>query len=142
MPSRNIAEAAIETTMVGEHTSASEKSGEELDRIRSETQDTGFAPIAQLKTNDEPHDAAAEKRLSRRSRSRSHSLDRSWSLNDGVSVGRDESEGEANEAGQDADSDQGFTVRWEENDPLNPRNMSKARRWMIVIIVSTGSLCV
>ncbi|KAJ5533270.1 hypothetical protein N7494_009822 [Penicillium frequentans] len=128
--------------MVGEHTSASEKSGEELDRIRSETQDTGFAPIAQLKTNEEPHDAAAEKRLSRRSRSRSHSLDRSWSLNDGVSVGRDESEGEVNEAGQDADSDQGFTVRWEENDPLNPRNMSKARRWMIVIIVSTGSLCV
>lgn len=128
--------------MDGEYTSAGEKSGDELDRIRSETQDTGFAPIAQLRTNEDQHDAVAEKRLSRRSRSGSHSLERSWSLNDGMSTSGDNFEGETNEAGQDADGDQGFTVRWEENDPMNPRNMSKARRWMIVIIVSTGSLCV
>jgi hypothetical protein len=129
--------------MDGERASAYEKSGDELDRIRSETQDTGFAPIAHLKTNEEQHDVAtAEKRLSRRSHSRSRSLERSWSLNDGVSIGGDEFEGGANEAGQDADGDHGYTVCWEEIDPMNPRNMSKARRWMIVIIVSTGSLCV
>ncbi|KAJ5635597.1 uncharacterized protein N7484_008910 [Penicillium longicatenatum] len=128
--------------MDGERASAYEKSGDELDRIRSETQDTGFAPIAHLKTNEEQHDVAAEKRLSRRSHSRSRSLERSWSLNDGVSIGGDEFEGGGNEAGQDADGDHGYTVCWEENDPMNPRNMSKARRWMIVIIVSTGSLCV
>jgi hypothetical protein len=142
LPSGDTAEAANETIMDGEHDSVGEKSGDELDRIGSGTQDTGFAPIANLKSNEEQHDAAAEKRLSRRSHSRSHSLERSWSLNDGVSVGGNEIQGEANGAGQDADGDQGYTVRWEENDPMNPRNMSKARRWMIVIIVSMGSLCV
>ncbi|KAJ5653613.1 hypothetical protein N7490_000616 [Penicillium lividum] len=119
----------------------SEKSCEELNRIKSETEDTGFSPITHLATNDEHHDAA-DKRLSRRSRSRSQSLERSWSLNDGVSIGSEEFEGEANEAGQDEDEDREYTVRWDENDPMNPRNMSKARRWMIVIIVSSGSLCV
>lgn len=36
------------------------------------------------------------------------------------------------------------TVSWEEGDqkPANPRSMSKARRWLIVVIVSSGSLCV
>lgn len=35
-----------------------------------------------------------------------------------------------------------FTVTWEEPDPANPRNLGLARRWLIVILVSTGSLCV
>ncbi|KAJ5745657.1 hypothetical protein N7520_010839 [Penicillium odoratum] len=130
--------------MDGEHVPTgekSEKSCEELNRIKSETEGTGFSPITHVATNDEHHDAA-DKRLSRRSRSRSQSLERSWSLNDGVSIGDEELEGEANEAGQDEDEDREYTVRWDENDPMNPRNMSKARRWMIVVIVSSGSLCV
>lgn len=37
-----------------------------------------------------------------------------------------------------------FEVHWEngDDDPLNPRSMSKARKWLIVIIVSASSLCV
>ncbi|KAF1998485.1 MFS general substrate transporter [Amniculicola lignicola CBS 123094] len=36
-----------------------------------------------------------------------------------------------------------FTVSWDgDADPGNPRSMSKARRWMIVLIVSSSSLCV
>ncbi|KAE8387839.1 major facilitator superfamily domain-containing protein [Aspergillus alliaceus] len=35
-----------------------------------------------------------------------------------------------------------FLVEWSEDDPSNPRNLSLARRWLIVLIVSTGSLCV
>ncbi|KAH6957941.1 major facilitator superfamily domain-containing protein [Ilyonectria sp. MPI-CAGE-AT-0026] len=36
------------------------------------------------------------------------------------------------------------TVSWEEGDqkPANPMAMSKTRRWLIVVIVSSGSLCV
>ncbi|KAJ5934526.1 hypothetical protein N7466_004073 [Penicillium verhagenii] len=118
------------------------KSGDEIDHIKSEPQETGFSPITDSKSSEEHHDAAMEKRLSRRSRSRSQSLERSWSLNDGVSIGGNELQDEADEAGQDADDDQGFTVRWEENDPMHPQKMSMARRWMIVLIVSCGSLCV
>lgn len=33
-------------------------------------------------------------------------------------------------------------VEWDEKDPMNPHSMSKARRWLIVLIVSLGSLCV
>jgi hypothetical protein len=36
-----------------------------------------------------------------------------------------------------------FVVTWDgEGDPLNPRSMSMLRRWVIVIIVSSSSLCV
>jgi hypothetical protein len=37
-----------------------------------------------------------------------------------------------------------FEVHWEDgdNDPLNPRSMSFARKWLVVIIVSASSLCV
>ncbi|PYI12327.1 MFS general substrate transporter [Aspergillus sclerotiicarbonarius CBS 121057] len=37
---------------------------------------------------------------------------------------------------------QDFLVGWDENDPANPRNFSLARRWLIVVLVSMGSLCV
>ncbi|KAG9233193.1 major facilitator superfamily domain-containing protein [Amylocarpus encephaloides] len=37
-----------------------------------------------------------------------------------------------------------FEVRWDggESDPMNPRSMTKARKWLVVIIVSLSSLCV
>ncbi|PYH50083.1 MFS transporter [Aspergillus saccharolyticus JOP 1030-1] len=46
------------------------------------------------------------------------------------------------DARQEAEESIEFTVSWDENDPMNPRNMSKARRWLITTIVSLGSLCV
>ena len=33
-------------------------------------------------------------------------------------------------------------VEWDENDPLDPRNFSKARKWFYVAVVATGSLLV
>lgn len=95
----------------------------DLDRTKSE--DVTFAPIAT------PHDAGALQ--PQRSNSKSMRSVERWSLNDGTSV---TGEPEA------ADEDTEFTVGWEENDPLNPRNTSKARRWLVTIIVSLGSLCV
>jgi hypothetical protein len=62
-------------------------------------------------------------------------------LHDGVGIGGDKFEGQGNgEAGSDGETD--YVVGWEENDVMNPRNMKKGRKWLIVIIVSTGSLCV
>lgn len=120
-------------------TLGSEKSEDELDRIKAE--EATFAPINYPGSNEGRCDAAMQKQRSNASRS----LERSWSLNDGVSIGGDELEGaQADEAvrQRDADEETRFTVGWEENDLMNPRGMSKARRWLIVIIVSSGSLCV
>jgi hypothetical protein len=35
-----------------------------------------------------------------------------------------------------------FEVQFEENDPMNPRNMSTVRKWMVVFTLAFGSLCV
>lgn len=35
-----------------------------------------------------------------------------------------------------------FLVKWEDNDPLNPRNLSALRRWLITMCVSIGALAV
>jgi hypothetical protein len=35
-----------------------------------------------------------------------------------------------------------YLVEWDENDKLNPRNLPMARKWLIVLIVSIGSLLV
>lgn len=93
-----------------------------------------FAPITGAATH--------EKRgtpLQKQKSNASKSLERSWSLNDGVSIGGNDVE--ADEAGV-AEEDDFYTVGWDENDPLNPRNMSTARKWLVTMIVSTGSLCV
>lgn len=40
-------------------------------------------------------------------------------------------------------TEQPYLVAWDgDADPLNPRSMSKLRRWVIVLICSTSSLCV
>jgi multidrug resistance protein len=37
---------------------------------------------------------------------------------------------------------QDYEVKWEENDPHNPKNMNTIRKWVVVLIVSASSLCV
>jgi hypothetical protein len=39
-------------------------------------------------------------------------------------------------------SEREYLVEWDNGDPLNPRNLPKARKWLIVSIVSLGSLLV
>lgn len=96
-----------------------------------EEEDGAFAPIACPAT----HERGLQEQRSNTSRS----LERSWSLNDGVSIGGNKFEEEGGEAGVE---ESGFVVGWEEGDAMNPRNMNKARKWLIVVIVSMGSLCV
>jgi hypothetical protein len=125
---------------ISNSSSPREQSDDGIGLEQTKSEDATFAPIV---APDEQHDRQIKKERSNLSRSRS--LERCWSLNDGVSLGghgfEEEQAGEA--AGQQRSGDDaGYTVSWDVNDSMNPRNMSKARRWLIVIIVSLGSLCV
>ncbi|KAJ5368270.1 drug/proton antiporter YHK8, partial [Penicillium cataractarum] len=117
-----------------------ERSDDDIGLEQTKSEDATFAPIV---APEDQRDMQIKKERSNVSRSRS--LERSWSLNDGVSLGgnryEEEAAGEA-PGQQRPEDDAGYTVGWDVDDPLNPRNMSKARRWLIVIIVSLGSLCV
>jgi hypothetical protein len=45
--------------------------------------------------------------------------------------------------GDDGVNEKEFEVTWDgDDDPMNPRSMAYARKWIIVIIVSASSLCV
>ncbi|KAJ5102792.1 hypothetical protein N7532_003321 [Penicillium argentinense] len=120
----------------------------ELDLARSEKEDTAFAPITCPTENEDRRHEPFQKMRSHASNPNSHerpssrrSLERCWSLNDGTSIGGGRDDDDRAEGGV-AVAEDGFTVGWNDGDTLNPRNMSKARRWMITIIVSLGSLCV
>lgn len=42
-----------------------------------------------------------------------------------------------------AELDDQFVVKWDDNDPLNPRTrLSKARKWLVTLIIASASLCV
>jgi hypothetical protein len=116
-----------------------ERSDDDIGLEQTTSQDATFAPIV---APEDQRDLRIRNERSNLSRPRS--LERPWSLNDGVSLGGDgyeEGLGEAEGQAQPED-DVGYTVSWEVDDPMNPRNMGKARKWLIVIIVSLGSLCV
>lgn len=41
------------------------------------------------------------------------------------------------------ETEKDFTVTWDgEDDPGNPRSMTKARKWMIVVVIALSSFCV
>ena len=46
--------------------------------------------------------------------------------------------------GQSASVRDPFEVHWDggDSDPVNPRNFSKAKKWIVVLIVSASSVCV
>lgn len=99
----------------------------------------------------EPISTSASKAASR---SNSHARNRPISLRslsrarsnngygcDDVQDSSQEELGDVEVGGQEKDP---WEVRWDggDNDPANPRSMTMARRWIIVIIVSASSLCV
>jgi hypothetical protein len=128
-PPRSSTSISEEETSKIEGGASSDKSHESQ---RGNSEDVTFAPITGV---------ASEKRgapLQKQKSNASKSLERSWSLNDGVSIGGNDVEAEQG----GAEDDDSYTVGWEDNDPLNPRNMSTTRRWLVTMIVSMGSLCV
>ncbi|KAJ9488063.1 hypothetical protein VN97_g5240 [Penicillium thymicola] len=124
-----------EKAHIGPERHSSDKGDGGFDRTKSE--DVTYAPINSPGLHNEGSGPLQKQRSNASKSVTSRSLERSWSLNDGVSIGGHE----VDEAAV-ANEDDAYTVGWEENDPMNPRNMSKARRWLVVIIVSMGSLCV
>lgn len=74
------------------------------------------------------------------------SIERSWSLNDGYSchTGDEQSAEKKDDEEKVTGAEQPpeFVVAFDENDPMNPRNLSTPRRWLVVLICSLGSLCV
>ena len=77
--------------------------------------------------------------------SRSYSLHTTRSYGDGygyTSFG-DGEEPRVADGEQDGDPEKQFEVQWDgDNDPMNPRSRSKPRKWLVVLLVSTSSLCV
>ncbi|KAF9884709.1 hypothetical protein FE257_001338 [Aspergillus nanangensis] len=122
--SRQSIDHAISTSGVNEP----EKSDDELENT--------FAPIQVPITDDE--------RMHRLQSTTSRPVERSWSLNDGYSchTADEEIAETVSRGGGDGAEASELVVGWEENDPLCPRNFNTARRWLIVVICSMGSLCV
>lgn len=130
------------SAMIPEKLSLNDANGEnraEFNGTKSTHQNLTFLPTTCSTTHEDCRAAPMKKQSSNTSRS----PECVWTSRADVSTGDSEPEVDvANQAGQEAEGNAGHTVCWDENDPMNPRNMSKARRWLIVIIVSTGSICV
>jgi hypothetical protein len=82
--------------------------------------------------------------VSRKSRAASQ-LSRSRSYVDShsgyFSYGKDDNE-DTRASGDSSAEGREFEVKFDENDPMNPRNMSTARKWIVVFTLAFGSLCV
>lgn len=113
-----------------------------------EGEDGGFAPIkpSGTTTSHQQRLRAGTGTGAELHSTTSRSIERSWSVNDGYSVqeGYDAAGhgGDEKPAGQGEGGEDEYVVGWDEGDEMNPRNFGTARRWMIVLICSTGSLCV
>jgi hypothetical protein len=82
--------------------------------------------------------------VSRKSKTGSQ-LSRSWSYVDGYSgyFRRGDEEDEDEHANSDSPAEEKqFEVKFDKDDPMNPRNMSTARKWIVVFTLAFGSLCV
>ncbi|EED23554.1 MFS multidrug transporter, putative [Talaromyces stipitatus ATCC 10500] len=111
-----------------------------------------FSPIAAPSNNLRDLDTVElGKTHSRASRASRASMNRTYSLTDGYCLSVQDDE-ELDEEELEQRKDEGVTpedvspteylVKWSENDPENPRNMSYARKWVIAIVVCLGSVCV
>ena len=123
-------------------------SDEPSDSIPGPEKDTG--EVEDIQEADIPVEGAAaapnlsSPRPTRSGGIKSSSLHRSKSYGDGhgyTAFGEDEEAPKKIENGEDPEKE--FEVQWDgDQDPMNPRNMSNGRKWIVVAIVSAGSTCV
>ncbi|KAH7119772.1 major facilitator superfamily domain-containing protein [Dendryphion nanum] len=117
---------------------------------RNEEKSIVTAPLARAKTQEGARSLHAKSLRSIHSH-------RSYAANDGYTYFSDDSTPHRNASTHGAttaphedddaehDTPNPFLVTWGElgdRDPLNPRSMSKLRRWIVVLILSASSLCV
>ncbi len=67
---------------------------------------------------------------------RSHGDGHGWAC-----VAPDPEAAKGEEDSEDSEEKQ-FEVKWDDEDPHNPKNLNLAKKWMVVFIVSAGSTCV
>lgn len=93
-----------------------------------------FEAIRTTQRQQTPRGLAPLKEVRSRSSARSH---KSY---DGYTVDRDDDEAEK---GDPSDPSRKFEVSFDgETDPFNPRNKPIWRKWLVVLIVASSSLCV
>ena len=104
-----------------------------------------FAPISAgaSRVNSRTNSNARNETTSLRSISRIRS-NNGYGCDEGDDSTEEEGSGGDVEAGGVSVEKDAYEVRWDggDSDPLNPRSMTMARKWLIVIIVSLSSLCV
>lgn len=114
---------------------------------------TTFSPIAAPATQQHALNTIELHKTTSRASRASANINRTLSLTDGYSVsvrGEEEDKEEEElqqrrEEGVPPAPDPSATeliVKWDENDPENPRNMSYGRKWIIALVVCLGSVCV
>lgn len=100
---------------------------------------TAFAPIR----GERSETGAAGDRTTSRSRPLSLHSSRSYGGGDGYGCMTEDVPVDPQEQDQAHDPEKEFEVQWDgDNDPMNPRSMGKPRKWLIVLVLSTSSLCV
>jgi hypothetical protein len=114
---------------------------EEVEQEIDEEKTIGLDDIGAVKSNHE-RDIQEEdaNRLAPAKSVRSIHSHRSYAAGDGYTCFNADEERPNISSGGTADE---YLVGWDgDADPMNPRSMSKLRRWTIVCIVSASSLCV
>lgn len=137
---KEMQEASREPESRTEESSEQSAQDDRQDRDRSEAH---FEPICGTKPENEARPAS---RVSSRS---SRSMSRVYSLSDGYThpaVDNDRlQEPEEEERAEEVSTGPGteYIVKWDgPDDPGNPRNRSLARKWVIVLVMAVGSVCV
>jgi hypothetical protein len=100
---------------------------------------TAFEPIRREKSGT----GEASHRTAPRSRPLFLQSSRSYGGGDGYGCMSEDERGGSHGQDQPHDPEKEFEVHWDgDNDLMNPRSMSKPRKWLIVLILSATSLCV
>ncbi|KUL88762.1 hypothetical protein ZTR_03564 [Talaromyces verruculosus] len=121
-------------------------------RSIGEQDGTTFSPIAAPTTQQHTLNTIELHKTTSRASRASTNINRTLSQTDGYSVSVRGEEEDKEEEEIERKREEGvpvpdasateLVVKWDENDPENPRNMSYARKWVIALVVCLGSVCV
>lgn len=124
-------------------TSIDSEKKEDFNGIIEEEKAIGLDDIENNKTKGQQLPAGEHPERLRQTKSlRSIQSHRSYAAGDGYTCFSEPDE-QPNISGSGAVEADPFLVTWDgDSDPMNPRSMTKLRRWTIVLIVAASSLCV
>ncbi|OKL55718.1 hypothetical protein UA08_09072 [Talaromyces atroroseus] len=114
----------------------------ETGRLSADADGPTFSPITASSEKDH-----GENHLQKTKSQASLNIQRSISRTDGYSITAPEDDEEEEQQQQQQEPENAETtaelvVKWDENDPENPKNMNYARKWAICLVVCLGSVCV